>query len=357
MKILLALAMFFFHKRIRLFHVMSFVKHSTLKKILNFLLNFIERVQHKPALKSKPYVLDIEMTNTCNYRCLFCSTGKGLGKNFGKMKPENIENLVKELGEYLYLASLHFRGEPLLNEDLPGIIELFHKNNIHTVMNSNISLMDEKKARMIIESNLDYLVAAIDGSTKETYEKYRVGGNFEKVLENLKRLIQLKKELKSSRPYIEWQFIVFNHNIHQINEVKILAREMGVDNVSIISGYIEDDSFAVDTGKYKSYKSRILPLNKRTDCKSLWAVLTFGWDGEVAACCWDESISSHFGNVFKTGFNDIWNNEKFQNSRRLIQWGPKKIRAETICDTCVKSINPLTPSIPDNKTNAKEDLL
>lgn len=330
-----------------MYHVMSFVKHNTLKKTLNFILNNIERIRHKSKLKSKPYVFDLEMTNACNYRCLFCRTGKGFGKKFGKMKLENIEKLVEEMGEYVYMASLHLRGEPLLHEELPKIIGLFHKNNIHTVMSSNISLMDEKKARSMIESKLDYLIVAIDGSTKETYEKYRVGGDYETVIENLTRLVRLKKELKSRRPYIEWQFIVFKHNIHQIDEVKVLARDIGVDNLDIIPGYVEDDSFAVDDGKYQSYKSRTLPMRKRAECKSLWAILTFGWDGEVAACCWEESMESHFGNVFKTSFCDVWNNEKFQNSRKLIKWGPEKIKAGTICDICVKNINLLTSSVTE----------
>ena len=340
MESLLALARLLFHKRLRWYHVMAFVKHNTLKKARNFVLNNIERAQHKSRLRSKPYVLDLEVTNRCNYRCPFCLTGRGLGKDLGKVQFANLEKLLGELGDYVYLASLHLRGEPLLHEDLPRIIALFHKNNIHTVMSSNLSLLDEKGARRLIESKLDYLIVALDGATRETYERYRVGGNFQTVLTNLQRLVQLKKELKSSRPTIEWQFIAFKHNIHEIDAVKALVRAVGADNLSIIPGYVEDDSFAVHDGKHKSYKTRILPMGKRTDCKSLWAVLTLGWDGEVAACCWEETMNSHFGNVFRTRFDDVWNNEKFQNSRRLIKWGPGHVRAETICDECVRSIAP-----------------
>jgi MoaA/NifB/PqqE/SkfB family radical SAM enzyme len=336
MKILLMAARFFFHKRIRRYHVAAFLEHSTLKKTLNFILNNIERIRHASRLRSKPYVLDLEMTNACNYRCPFCSTGKGLGGRFGKVKPADIEKLIKDIGGYVYAACLHFRGEPLLNGDLPGIVDLFHKSNIHTVMSTNLSLLDEQTARSIIAAKLDHLIAAIDGTTGEVYEKYRRGGNFETVTANLRRLVRLKRELKSSRPHIEWQFVVFKHNIHQIAEAKAMGRELGVDSMAFIPAYVEDDSFAVEQAPFKSYSSRILPLNRRTDCKSLWAVLTLGWDGAVAACCWEESIESGFGNVFETGFPDVWNNEKFRSSREMIRRGPGRVRAGTICDSCAE---------------------
>ena len=65
------------------------------------------------------------------------------------------------------------------------------------------------------------------GVTQEVYEKYRVGGNLETVLNNLKKLIAVKK-LYNSSTKVQWDFIVMKHNEHQIEEAKKMASDFGV---------------------------------------------------------------------------------------------------------------------------------
>jgi len=53
------------------------------------------------------------------------------------------------------------------------------------VLNSNANLLDESAAKGLINSGLDALYVGIDAFTPHTYSKLRVGGNFEKTVQNV----------------------------------------------------------------------------------------------------------------------------------------------------------------------------
>lgn len=330
-KIILTILKRFYHKTIRLPAVFAFLKRNTVKKTLNYLHNEFERRTNRISLKSKPFLLYMEMTNRCNFRCPFCFTGKNNNKIKGEVSKAGVQKVLDQIGEYVYLATLHGLGEPLLNKEFDEVVSMLHQRNIFTVISTNVSLLNEAMAGKIVQSKLDYLILSIDGASQMSYEKYRKGGDFAQVMENTKNFMRIRRALNSSTPFVEWQFIVFSHNYNEMDKAKSLAREAGVDYINFIPGIIEDQSYAVSD---KKYESRACPLTKRTDCKSLWNTLVPNWNGDLAACCWDYSADSDFGNVFLQDFRDIWNNDKYQNSRRLVACGDIAV-CDTICKLCV----------------------
>ena len=60
------------------------------------------------------------------------------------------------------------------------MIRITREAGIRTGMSTNATLLDDKRADMLFDSGLDYLILAFDGATKETYQKYRVGAEFER---------------------------------------------------------------------------------------------------------------------------------------------------------------------------------
>ena len=187
---------------------------------------------------------------------------------------------------------------------------------------------------------------AIDGISETTYNQYRLGGDYLKIIENVKSFMALKKQGGYKKPFIEWQFVVFKHNEHEIEDAKKLAKSIGVDNLVFIPAYTEDDNnHQDDNTKYKSRKS---PLLNRKDCKDLWTTSTILWDGSIAACCSDYYGDSGFGNINEKSFINIWNNIKFQESRNVIKLGIEQIKTNTICYLCVENINQKTPSIAEH---------
>ena len=78
------------------------------------------------------------------------------------------------------------------------------------VLNSNANLLDEEASKELIHSGLDEIYIGIDAFEPETYAKIRVGGNYEKVVQNTLRLIELKKRMNSPRPEVYVQFVVMD---------------------------------------------------------------------------------------------------------------------------------------------------
>jgi radical SAM protein with 4Fe4S-binding SPASM domain len=342
MRILLYLLKRIFFKKLRYTHILAFVQYNSTTKIINFLKNEYARHRRKIVVSSKPYLINAEPTSHCNFSCLFCPTGKGPERKGGFSDIALYEKIFKQVGKYVYLMTLHGWGEPLLHKNLPEIVSMAHKHRIFTVATTNGSMLNPETAHNLISSNLDYLIFSIDGCSEETYQKYRSGGSFNDVFNNMVDLVHLKKKLRSNTPFIEWQFIVFKHNEHEIPMAKKMANEIGVDNIAFMPAYTEDNSYDASDNKYHLPKNS--PLTKPSECRHLWSTLTFHWDGKVVPCCYDYNGEVTYGNLLRHSFDDIWNNRKFRKSRKMVKNGNPVDKKDLYCNSCLTSIEYQTDS-------------
>jgi MoaA/NifB/PqqE/SkfB family radical SAM enzyme len=124
------------------------------------------------------------------------------------MSFDNFRRIIDELGAYLYRVDLHNWGEPLLNDEIYRMISYARARNIEVRVSSNLNVIDQVKAEKLVKSGLDVLIVSLDGASQETYMQYRVGGRFDKVLNSIKMVTEIKKELSASKPFIIWQFLV-----------------------------------------------------------------------------------------------------------------------------------------------------
>ena len=67
-----------------------------------------------------------------------------------------------------------------------------------------------------VESGLDFMVLSIDGVTQPVYERFRRNGDLELVLRKVRRLVDVKRELRKRAPVLSWNFLAFEHNAHEI---------------------------------------------------------------------------------------------------------------------------------------------
>jgi radical SAM protein with 4Fe4S-binding SPASM domain len=191
-----------------------------------------------------------------------------------------------------------------------------------------------------VESGLDRLIISIDGTTQNVYQQYRVGGQLDKVIEGTKNIIKWKKELKSKKPFVVFQFLVVKPNEHQIEDVKKMAKEIGVNDVWLKTAQVYD---------FKNDPNNLIPANdkysryrKNTDgyefkgklanhCWRLWHDPVITWDGLVAPCCFDKDAQHQLGDLKKNTFKEIWKNGKYTTFRKQILKGRKNIN---ICSNC-----------------------
>lgn len=317
-------------------HLMAFARYNSLKKMTNFLKVYYEIKMGKSVVKSKPFVLFLETTNICNLHCNFCLCGKG--KNGGRTKRhmsfEEMKRSLDEVVDYLYVVQLYNWGEPLLNPDLIKFIKYFHSKRVFTIISSNMNFTQFVLTDEIVRSGLDYFIAAIDGMSAATYKQYRRGGDFNKAIGNLDLLISSKRQLKSSTPFIEWQYVVFRCNEHEVEKAKVFSELLKVDLFNPVPGYIEDldwlptrIQYRVNLGQPESVKN----------CRRLWTHLNIRADGGVASCCYEYFKKDDFANLFDVSFSSVWNNDMFVSAREVVLKGIDNIHpsSHTICHRCI----------------------
>jgi MoaA/NifB/PqqE/SkfB family radical SAM enzyme len=230
-----------------------------------------------------------------------------------------------------------------LHPDLPGLLAAAHRRKVVLSGENGVNLntVKDEVLEAIVRYRLVGMVVSIDGASEETYAKYRVGGSFTTVMNNLKRINQFKEQYQSPFPKMRWQFIVFGHNEHEIPKARQMAEELGMgfqlklawgdfspvkdkDFVAAQLGYplTTRDEFRDATGR--NYMDHL--------CHQLWNQPQINWDGKMLGCC--RTFWSDFGgNVFKDGFQVAFNGEKMQYARAMLE-GTAEPREDIPCTTC-----------------------
>jgi len=296
-----------------------------------------------PIIKGLPISISIEPTTSCNLRCPECPSGlRSFTRPTGMLSEYIFHKVIDELSPTLIYLTLYFQGEPYLHPSFLNLVSYASSNNIYTATSTNAHYLDDKNARKTVESGLDRLIISIDGTTQEIYEKYRIGGNIEKVIEGTRNLVAWKKRLKSSTPHLIFQFLVLKHNEHQVEDLKKLGREMEVDEVAFKTAQIydfEDGSDLIPTiNKYSRYKQKNdgkwhLKNKFENRCWRMWHSSVVTWDGKILPCCFDKDGSHQVGDISSESFKDIWESTPYQNFRRSLFQSRTSI---DICKNCTE---------------------
>lgn len=303
---------------------------------------YISKIMDRPVQWGYPVSISFEPTTSCNLRCPECPSGlRAFTRPTGMLQKdfftETIDDVYKEL---LYLI-FYFQGEPYLNPSFLDMVKYASDKGIYTATSTNAHYLTDEAAKKTVESGLDRLIISIDGTTQDSYEQYRVGGNLEKVIAGAKNIVKWKKELKSKTPFVFFQFLVVKHNEHQIEDIKKLAKEIGVDEVRFKSAqvydYENDPNNLIPTNeKYSRYKRNadgsFKAKNKFANrCWKLWHANVITWDGLVVPCCFDKDAMHRLGNLKNESFKNIWHNENYKQFRGELMKSRKNI---DICANC-----------------------
>jgi radical SAM protein with 4Fe4S-binding SPASM domain len=329
------------------FDKLNFLSKLSFRRIWNaskvVLSYYISLFFKKPIHWGFPISISIEPTTSCNLRCPECPSGKReftrptgmLQKNFFK---DTIDALYKET---LYLI-FYFQGEPYLNPDFLEMVNYASSKNIYTATSTNAHFLDDANARKTVECGLDRLIISIDGTTQDTYEQYRIGGNLKKVIEGAENIVRWKKELKSKTPHIIFQFLVVQPNQHQIKEVEDLAKKIGVNEVLFktaqIYDYVNGSKLIPTIQKYSRYQQQsdgtFAIKNKMLDqCWKMWHSTVITWDGLVVPCCFDKDATHQMGDLKNTSFKQLWKGNKYNNFRAALLTSRSEIE---ICKNCTE---------------------
>lgn len=285
-------------------YIKSSLSGITWQKFKNAVLAIIEMTRGKAIVRSKPFVLRIEPTNICNLRCPRCSCGINTDpRRKGYMKLDDFKNILEENIRDAIILRLDGNGEPTLHPQILEMIKVAKLLGYSVSMSTNLNTQICGDAKSIINSGLDRLIIAIDGVTQESYEKYRVGGKLVQVEKNLLNILHTRKNLGSSRPYVEVQFLDWGYNHDEASCLREKVRMWGVDKFEII---IPD--WAVTNAKANSKKPR--------RCFWLWSVLTVDWETNYHSCTNAWTLPWPRTSFKDISSNNFWNSDLMVEARK-----------------------------------------
>jgi len=253
--------------------------------------------------------------------------------------------MLVDLQDYLMYLIFYFQGEPYINPQFLEMVEHASKQGIYTITSTNGHFLTKEASERTVKSGLSRLIISIDGATQETYASYRKEGKLDQVIEGTRNVIEAKRRLKSKTPHVVFQFLVVRPNEHEIQAVRDLAKELGVDEIKFKSAQIYDYKNGNDLiptlpqySRYRELSDGTFELKTKLHnrCWKMWHSCVITWDGQVVPCCFDKDAKHPMGSLRLENFKDIWTNTTYQGFRNAILTARDQI---DICTNCSEGLN------------------
>jgi radical SAM protein with 4Fe4S-binding SPASM domain len=299
-----------------------------------------------------PLYLKVDLSPLCNLHCPTCvhvhklGDGSLLDKQYfhlhQRMPVDKFQKIINEVRGKTIAVVLHYLGDPYMYPEIDkaSLIAYNAGMRVHVGTNFSYSFSDQR-IDAIINSGVTDLTVCVDGLTQEIYEKTRVGGKIDLVMNNLERICKRRKELNSKRMHIEVQYIRFDHNKAEETEIRKKVMSFGIDQFSVIKGNIYNYVVNDPNGTCYHYQEA-LPAKRRLKfpyCFWPYIGMVIKYDGEVIPCCnyrltsqYTDIPSISLGNVFEQKVKIIWNNELYQIIRKQV-FG-KNMMHKSFCTGC-----------------------
>jgi radical SAM protein with 4Fe4S-binding SPASM domain len=323
---------------------LQYITWQRMGNVVQLLSSFYwSRLIGRPLISGTPWSLSVEPSGQCNLQCPECPVGAGvLTRKAGMLTPKLFQKIVADSSPQLAYLNLYFQGEPMLNRQITEIIQLASQKRIYTSMSTNGHQLTAQKCEELINSGLTKLIVSVDGLTRESYSRYRKGGDLEKVKEGIRVFIRQRAALKSKTPFLVVQFLVFEHNENEIPELKKWCRSMGVDKLELKSAQFYDfgneEVKPPSNNKHSRYypvrnNKLILKGKPHNHCYKQWGSAVVSWDGQMAPCCYDKDLDFSPGNIRNQPLKTIWKNASLQQFRKQIL---KDKSALEMCRNCTE---------------------
>jgi MoaA/NifB/PqqE/SkfB family radical SAM enzyme len=299
-----------------------------------------------------PVKVRLDASTACQLKCPTCPTAKGdVAKSIGSgfLKFDHFKKFLND-NPRVKKIELSNWGEIFLNPDLLKIMEYADLKKVALCcdVGANFNRVSDEVLEGLVKYRFRSITCAIDGASNETYAVYRRNGNFDQVLDNIRRLNQIKRIYRSKWPQLKWQFVVFGHNEHEIAQARTMARDLKMSfwvKLSWGDMHTPGEAFSpvnnkeivrrqtgigvADRQEYQEKYSDI--YSQKFMCSQLWVEPQINFDGKVLGCC--INYWGNYGNAFKDGLAGVLNNEKMNYARGMLK-GEKEQRDDIPCAAC-----------------------
>lgn len=307
------------------------------------------RIKYKKWLypETLPETIRIDATTICQLRCEGCgfqkSGHRGLGGGF--LKADDFEKILDE-NPQIKRVELSNYGEIFLNPELISIMKCANEHSVklEAAMGVNFNRVTSEQLEALVKYRFSFISISIDGASQQSYEKYRIGGNFDTVIENIKKLQTIKKKYGSEYLKLSWQFILNQYDEEDIPEAKKLAKELGIPIVfklNFLSSYtpVHEQMIREETGldciTRKEYMEKHNMPYLNDDCLQMFLDPQFNYDGALLGCCRVEE-DCFDANIFRDGLKQALQAPKFVKAKEMLlhKHPEKRLYSDLPCWNC-----------------------
>lgn len=300
-----------------------------IEKAKDYLRRRISRDEAYDDLLRYPRYVEVETVNACNARCPMCTIDdweRGAPTMKDDLFDKIADDLIAHAGQ-LRRVSLYRDGEPLLDKRMAERIARLKAGGIAQVsISSNVSLLDEKKAVDLLEAGLDVLIMSVDSLKKDVYENIRVRLNFEQVLENALRFIELRDRIRPSTKI--WMRMIrqeSNYDEWPAYEAFWKSKLKPDDRIYFHHVFNWGDQL-------KGFKPVSSSYEPNLPCVALWSLMVIFANGDVPLCNVDYNNKYPLGNVAANSIGELWRSQVMAE-RRLMHIDGRKAQI-SLCGKC-----------------------
>jgi len=301
-----------------------------------------------------PRSLYLETTNRCDSKCQTCI------RTFRSLEPpadltlEQVKAITEQFS-VLERVVLHGIGEPLLNREIFEIVAYLKTRAATVLFNSDAISLTATRALRLIQSGLDEYRVSLDAATRQTYRRLRGVDQFDRVVANVRQLVQLERGRSRSAPRVSLWFTASRANLDELLAFVRLAADLGVDEVYVqrlvfnglglataenaLHGRLQrQEQEVLDqaqelarglgvalrasglTTPLASLKGEMSSPRPWAGCQRPWTLSYVTANGNVLPCCISPWVARDYqalilGNALAEPFADIWNGERYRRFR------------------------------------------
>lgn len=248
-----------------------------------------------------PAVVLVDSTNYCNLACSMCGH-RVMTRKKGVMDMMLFRKIIDEIAEVdkgVRVWMVFFGEALILRYKLYWMISYAKRKGLSdVVLNSNANLLDEDACLGLMESGLDAIYVGIDSFSPEIYAGIRLKGDYQKVVDNVNRLLRLEKEMGVEKPKVYVQFVEMDDNAHEVKPFTEYWAERG----AVVK--IRPKISWANTVEVKNLSSE-----DRYPC--YWAMRTLNvcWDGRVVLCAVDFDAKYIAGDLNRQSIQEVWRDQ------------------------------------------------
>jgi len=222
--------------------------------IKDYAANSLSYELNKPFVK--PWRVNFDITHRCPLRCVMCN----IWKTKSKKKELTLNELKRTVDEIKKWGVEHVSfagGETLVRKnDVVKLIEYASSKGMRTDLITNGYFLDKKTCKKLLKSGVSKISLSVDGAKKETHNKIRVGGSYDKVIRTAKILGELKKKMKV-KTELEFTTVILSYNFRELVDIFYLMKSLNFDFITY-QVVTPDNSFTVNSKQLKNfYESRL----------------------------------------------------------------------------------------------------